>query len=260
MDLRLEGKRALIVGGSRGIGRAAALQLAREGAAVAIGARGTDVEEVATRLAAESGGRVVGVRLNSRDDDSVRAGVAAAVTALGGVDVLVCTAADPWTSAKNRGALETDAAFLLGEVDVKVAGYLRIAQAVLPGMRERRSGRIILISGLGARTSGTIAQTVRNVGVSALAKNLADEFGPEGIGTVVVHPGATRTEAWATRAAAGGPSIEDAEAAASRNSLRRPIDASEVADVITFLASPRSESINGDAVAVGGGMPGFISY
>jgi NAD(P)-dependent dehydrogenase (short-subunit alcohol dehydrogenase family) len=260
MDLRLEGKRALIVGGSRGIGRASALQLAREGAAVAIAARGADVEQAAAGLAEESGGRVVGVRLDSRDDGSVRAGVAAAVEALGGVDILVCTAAEPWTSDKNRGALQTDSAFLLGEVNTKVAGYLRVAQAVLPGMQERRSGRIILVSGLAARTSGSIAQTLRNVGVSALAKNLADEFGPDGIGAVVVHPGATRTEAWAARAAAGGPSIEAAEAAASRNALRRPIDASEVADVITFLASPRSEAITGDAVAVGGGMPGFVSY
>jgi NAD(P)-dependent dehydrogenase (short-subunit alcohol dehydrogenase family) len=260
MDLRLEGKRALVVGGSRGIGRAVALQLVREGVAVAIASRGADVEQAAAALAAEGNGRVVGVRLNTRDDASVRAGAAAAIAALGGVDILVCTAADPWTSDKNRGAEQTDAAFLLGEVDVKVAGYLRVAQAVLPGMRERRWGRIILISGLGARTSGTIAQTVRNVGVSALAKNLADEFGPEGIGAVVVHPGATRTEAWAARAAGGGPSVEEAEAAASRNSLRRPIDASEVADVITFLASPRSESITGDAVAVGGGLPGFVSY
>lgn len=260
MDLRLQDKRALVVGGSRGIGRAAALQLAREGASVAIAARSADVEEVAARLEQESRGRVVGVRLDTRDDASVRAGVAAAAVALGGIDVLVCTAADPWTSDKNRGALGTRDSFLLGEVDVKVAGYLRAAQAVLPGMRERRWGRIVLVSGLGARTAGSIAQTVRNVGVAALAKNLADEFGADGIGAVVVHPGATRTEAWATRAAAGGQPMAAAEAGASRNSLRRPIDAAEVADVITFLASPRAMSITGDAVAVGGGMPGFVSY
>jgi NAD(P)-dependent dehydrogenase (short-subunit alcohol dehydrogenase family) len=260
MDLGLEDKRALVVGGSRGIGRAAALQLAREGASVAIAARGAEVEEVAADLAGGSGGRVIGIRMDTRDDASVRAGVARAVEELGGVDVLVCTAAEPWTSAKHRGGLETDAAFLLGEVDVKVAGYLRVAQAVLPGMRERRWGRIVLISGLAARTTGSIAQTLRNVGVAALAKNLADEFGPDGVGVVVVHPGATRTEAWAARAAAGGPSVEESEAAASRNSLRRPVDASEVADVITFLASPRGASITGDAVAVGGGAPGFVSY
>jgi NAD(P)-dependent dehydrogenase (short-subunit alcohol dehydrogenase family) len=260
MDLRLGDKRVLIVGGSRGIGRATALQLAREGAAVAIAARGAEVEQVAEALAEETGGRVIGVRLDSRDEASVRAGVGAVIEAFGGVDVLICTAADPWTSDKNRGALETDPAFLLGEVDTKVAGYLRVAQAVLPGMRERRNGRILLVSGFGARLANTIAQTVRNIGVSALAKNLADEFGPEGISAVVVHPGATRTEAWEARAAAGGPSVEQAEADASRNSLRRPIDASEVADVLTFLASPRSESITGDAVAAGGGLPGFVSY
>jgi NAD(P)-dependent dehydrogenase (short-subunit alcohol dehydrogenase family) len=260
MDLRLQGKHALIVGGSRGIGRATALQLAREGAVVTVAARSAGVEDVATALAKESGGRVVGVGLDTWDDASVRSGVAAAADGLGDIDVLVCTAADPWTSDKHRGALETDADFLHGEVDTKIVGYLRAVQAVLPGMRQRRSGRIILVSGLAARTAGSIAQTVRNVGVAALAKNLADEFGPEGIGVVVVHPGATRTEAWAARAAAGAPSVEAAEAAASHNSLHRPIDSGEVADVITFLASPRSGSITGDAVAVGGGMPGFVSY
>ena len=89
MDLRLTGKRALIVGGSRGIGRATALQLAREGVAVAIAARSGDVEEVAARLAEESGGRIVGVRLDTKDDGSVRAGVAAGVIGIGVVLILV---------------------------------------------------------------------------------------------------------------------------------------------------------------------------
>lgn len=142
-------------------------------------------------------------------------------------------------------------------MDTKVVGYLRTAQAVLPGMRTIGRGRIVNVSGLAARLSGTITQTVRNVGVSALTKNLADEFGPDGITAVVVHPGATRTEAWEAGDDAGR---ERRERAASGNSRRRVVDAGEVADVIAFLASRRSDAITGDAIAVGGGQPGFVSY
>lgn len=256
MDLRLTGTRALVVGGRSGIGRAAALQLAREGALVAIAARSAAVHEAARALSEESGGTVSGVVLDTTDGAAVRAGVEAAVDALGGpIEVLVNTAATPWSADRNRGALDTDPAFLLGEVDTKVAGYLRTAQAVIPGMRTVGRGRIVNVSGLGARLSGTITQTVRNIGVSALTKNLADEFGPDGITAVVVHPGATRTERWdddADRA--------ERERAGAGNSRRRTVDAGEVADVIAFLASPRSDAITGDAIGVGGGQPGFISY
>ncbi len=258
MDLQLEGRRALIVGGRSGIGRAVAAGLAREGAVVAIAARSEAVHGAAERIGAETGGTVVGVVLDSTDADSTAAGVAAAEETLGGpIQILVNTAAAPWSPEKNRGALETEPAFLLGEVDTKTVGYLRTAQAVIPGMRERGWGRIINISGLGARMSSTIAQTVRNIGVSALTKNLADEFGADGITAVVVHPGTTRTEAWdgldeATR--------HEREEGAMRNTVHRVIDADEVADVIVFLASPRSGAITGDAIAAGGGQPGFVSY
>lgn len=258
MDLGLTGTRALVVGGRSGIGRAAAAQLAREGALVAIAARSDSVVDAAAALAAETGGTVVGVVLDSTDEESVRAGVAAAAEALGGgIGVLVNTAADAWTADKNRGALETTPEFLLGQIDTKTVGYLRTAQAVIPGMRQRGWGRIINISGLGTRLSSTITQTVRNVGVSALTKNLADEFGPDGITAVVVHPGATRTEAWDRQ---DPDTRRRTEEGAARNSVHRPIDATEVADVIAFLASPRSGAITGDAIPAGGGQPTFVSY
>lgn len=94
--------------------------------------------------------------------------------------------------------------------------------------------------------------------------NLADELGPKGVNVTVVHPGLTRTERLTDRltmqAEESGSTVTELEAGLTRNSVRRVIDAREVADVVTFLASPRSIAITGDAIAVGGGVPGPVYY
>jgi NAD(P)-dependent dehydrogenase (short-subunit alcohol dehydrogenase family) len=264
MDLHLAGKRAIISGGSRGIGYAIAQALAAEGVDIVLSARGEEVVDAAARLAAASGQRVFGIRADSGDDESVLAMVATAVDRLGGVDILVNTAATPWSADKNVAAIETGDELMRGEFEVKVLGYLRTARAVAPYMIGQGWGRIINISGLGARNAGSVAQTVRNVSVSAITKNLADELGPKGINVTVVHPGTTRTPALTERLAAQaheqGTSIEQLEAGMTHNTVNRMIDASNVADVVAFLASPRSIAITGDAIAAGGGVPGPIYY
>jgi NAD(P)-dependent dehydrogenase (short-subunit alcohol dehydrogenase family) len=151
------------------------------------------------------------------------------------------------------------------DVNVKVMGYLRCAQAVAPLMVQQGWGRIINISGLGARTTGSIVGSMRNVAVAALTKNLADQLGPHGINVTVVHPGLTRTEKTpsvvARRATVSGLHPDEVERQmGATNTLGRIIDADEVAWVVTFLASPRSVAINGDAIACGGGSPGAIYY
>jgi NAD(P)-dependent dehydrogenase (short-subunit alcohol dehydrogenase family) len=98
-----------------------------------------------------------------------------------------------------------------------------------------------------------------------MTKNLADELGPLGINVTVVHPGLTRTEKTpavvAARAAASGISPAEVEAQlAQANSSRRLITAEEIAYIVTFLASPRSIAINGDAIAAGGGVGRAIHY
>ena len=266
MDLQLTGTRAFVTGGSRGIGKAVARVLAEEGCDVAIAARDPDrLRATAAEIASATGRRIEPVVVDTRDDESVRAAIAAATAALGGIDILVNNAAQPSGQATPPRLAELTSAALFEDVDTKVMGYLRCAQAVAPQMIERRWGRIVNISGLGARTTGNLIGSVRNVGVSALTKNLADELGPHGISVTVVHPGLTRTEATpgvvAWRASSGGldPAVVE-ERMARSNSLRRLIDASEVADVVAFLASPRGGSINGDAVVCGGGQPGVIHY
>ena len=258
MDLELSGRRAVVTGGSRGIGKAIARALAAEGCDVGLVARHeVALEATAAELAGESGRRVVALRADTGVDAEVEAMAARARAALGSVDILVNAAATPNTGAPLRDA------DLEREINVKVRGYLRCARAFAPGMAERGWGRIINISGLAARQAGTVVGSVRNVAVAAMTKNLADELGASGINVTVVHPGMTRTErtpqTLTAMADARGVSVGEAEAALTAPVvIGRLVTAEEVAAVVTFLASPLSVAITGDAIAAGGGVRGPI--
>lgn len=266
MDLQLTGKRALVTGGTRGIGKAIAAALAAEGCDVAVAGRdAAALAATAAELAAGSGRAVVPIVVDTGDDASVEAMVTSCVAQLGGLDILVNNAAKALGQAAPPRLADITSELFWDDVNVKVMGYLRCAREVAPHMTAQGWGRIVNVSGLAARNAGSIVGSVRNVSVAALTKVLADELGPSGINVTVVHPGATRTEtttgAMAARAATLGITVEELEAQwEERTSLRRIITAEEVADVVTFLASPRSVAITGDTIACAGGMPGAIYY
>jgi NAD(P)-dependent dehydrogenase (short-subunit alcohol dehydrogenase family) len=255
-----------VTGGSRGIGLAVGRALALEGVHVALLARGeAEVQAAAEVAAAETGGLLIGVAADTGDDRAVRCAVQEITQALGGIDIAVNAAARPASAGVVTSAVLTSDDLVRQELEIKVLGYLRVIRAVAPGMAERGWGRIINVSGLNARQSGSLVGSVRNVAVAAMTKNLADELGPQGINVTLVHPGLTRTESTAAliraRALQTGLSRESTEAALSADiSIGRMVHAEEVADVVTFLASPRSVAINGDAIAVGGGKVGPIYY
>jgi len=122
---------------------------------------------------------VVGVSADTGNDDSVRSAVTEAVRLLGGsIDILVNAAAETAGFAAPPQLADITGEFFHAEMNVKVMGYLRCAQAVAPQMIERGWGRIVNISGLAARSTGSIIGSVRNVSVAAPTKNLADEPGP----------------------------------------------------------------------------------
>jgi NAD(P)-dependent dehydrogenase (short-subunit alcohol dehydrogenase family) len=185
---------------------------------------------------------------------------------LGGpIEILVNAAAEPAGFAGPPKLGEITGAFFHAEMDTKVMGYIRCAREVAPGMQAQGWGRIVNISGLASRQTGNAVGSMRNIAVAALTKNLADELGPHGINVTVVHPGLTRTERTAplvaSRAAAQGVSPQTVEAQmAAGNSINHLVDASEVANVVAFLCSPKSCAINGDAIAVGGGARNAIHY
>src|ERR1700749_999954 len=249
MDLELTGKRAVVTGGNRGIGLAVARALAAEGCDVALVARDKEALGAARESLAAASGRTV----------------PAAVTAeLGGADILVNAAARANTGAV-VGIDGFDAAEFGEQVNVKVLGYLRCIRAFVPHMRAAGWGRIINVSGLAARSSGAITGTVRNVAVAAMTKNLADELGKDGINVTVVHPGVTVTEKTPANLAerAGRTGVTTAEVErrlGAGTSIGRLVTAGEGANVVTFLASPRSVAVNGDAIAVGGGAVGPVYY
>jgi NAD(P)-dependent dehydrogenase (short-subunit alcohol dehydrogenase family) len=264
MDLELNGKRAIITGGSRGIGLAVARVLVAEGTSVAIAARDREtLDKASAELRDGASGRVVGVEVDTRNDDSVANMVAETVQELGGVDILVNAAAKPDAVATNLASLTNE--MFWQAIDTKVLGYLRCIRSVAPHMCSQRWGRIVNISGLAARSSGSLNGAMRNVAVAAMTKSLADELGRDGVNITVVHPGVTRTSALdvtlAERAERDGVEVADVERqVAGATTIGRIVDAEEVAWVVGFLASPKSVSITGDAIAVGGGQVGPIFY
>lgn len=266
LDLELKGKKALVTGGSRGIGKAIAWELAREGCNVAICARNMSaLEATANEITADTGRQVVPIEADTGDTESVRTMVSLANFDPPGIDILVNNAARPLGRSPVPGIEGVSDEMFNDDVNVKVLGYLRCAREVAPIMKSRGWGRIINISGLASRSSGNAVGSIRNISVAALTKNLADELGPYGVNVTVIHPGATRTEATAgmieARVKSEGLSVDEVEAdMRSGNSVRRLIDAREIAYVAAFLASPKSIAINGDAVAAGGGVGNAIHY
>lgn len=265
MDLGLDGKRAIVTGGSRGIGLATARRLGVEGVRCVIGARGEDaLRAAADSVATETGAEVVPIALDVRDAASVARFVDRAAEALGGVDILVNGA------ARVSGNVPEDLEHVTEETIVadfaeKVLGYLRTARAVTPLMRRGGWGRIVNVSGLTARTAGSISAGIRNAAVVHLTRTLSVELGRDGITVNAIYPALTLTEGTrerlAARAGREGTTTDELLAKLAANSaIGRLVTAEEVADVIAFLVSERSVAITGEAIAVSGGAGTSVYY
>jgi NAD(P)-dependent dehydrogenase (short-subunit alcohol dehydrogenase family) len=266
LDLELGGKRALITGGSRGIGKTIARTLLAEGASVTITARDENsLRSVAKELDMNAKARIYWTTFDAQDDRSVEAMVARASEQLGGLDIVVNAAATPASVIGPTGAGQVDAAALLVDLDVKVLGYLRVARAAAPFMIANGWGRIINIGGLAVRSTGNYAGSIRNAAVVALTKCLADEFAEFGVSVTAVHPGATRTDRTpariAAKAASDGLTTKEAERLLYGHSLLgRIVEVEELAALVAFLASPLSAAINGESLFAGGGARRTIYY
>jgi NAD(P)-dependent dehydrogenase (short-subunit alcohol dehydrogenase family) len=266
LDLELRDKVAIVTGGNRGIGKAVAWELAKEGVDVALIARDrTALEAAAAEIARATNRRLKGYMADTGDDAAVKAAVAQAFSDFGRVDILVNCAAAVGGQGKPPTLAEITNEAFFADMNVKVMGYLRMIREVSPHTAARGGGRIINISGLAALSTGSTIGSIRNVGVAALTKNLADELAPSSISVVCVHPGRTRTEKTAEfverQAKAQGLAPDEVERRlATANLVGRVITADEIAYLVAFLASPKSIAINGDSIAAGGGSPGPIHY
>lgn len=257
MDLGITGKVAVVTGGSRGVGRAIAASLLREGARVMITARDPErLEGTRAALARETGGDVRAAAADLRHDAEARALIEATLNAFGGLDILVNNAAT---------VMPADFATLTEDrwsevFEQKLNGYVRCLRHAIPAMKNRGWGRIINLSGLAARetNSQTIPVGVNNVAVLNLTKSLAFALARDNILVNAVVPYIIDTdiqdETMRRFAALTGRREADirkervSELAVGR--MGRP---EEVADVVTFLASARSSFVTGAAWHVDGG-------
>ncbi|HEY2996245.1 MAG TPA: SDR family NAD(P)-dependent oxidoreductase [Methylomirabilota bacterium] len=272
MDLGLRGKRAIVTGGSLGIGKAIARELAREGVDVAIVARTKDrLEAAAKELSAETGARVIPLAADVTSRAQVDAMVAQAATQLGGLHILVNSGSAPGGSATATGPIESVVdEDLLEDFNVKYVGALRCTRAAIPYMKEQRWGRIINISGTNARTAGNLSGGARNTSLVHLSKTVALQVGKHGITVNCVHPGITRTERTprllAARAKELGITPEEVERqdyvpdSPRGNSICRMVDATEVAYVTVFLASDKAWAISGELIVANGGAGRAVYY
>ena len=259
MDLELEGKTALVTGASRGIGRAIARQLALEGVDVAICARTeAPLQTAAAELGQETGRRVLPVVADTSDGESIQLMARTVLAAFGHVDILVINAARAG-GAFSQALADVPIEEMRIDFETKVLGYLLCARALAPGMKERGWGRIINIDGGAARGGTGITTSVRNIAVVALSHALARQLGPHGINVNLVHPGTTRTELLRGRleadAKAHGITLEEEEKrVTAQSTTRRIVEPSEIADLVAFLASPRSLAVVGETIAASGSV------
>ena len=270
MELGLHGKRAIVTGGSKGIGKAIARELAREGVDVVIVARSPESLAAAAReLAAETGRRVIALPADVTKREQVDRMVTDAAQRLGGLHILVNSGSPPGGTA--TGPIETIVdKELLDDFDVKYMGALRCARAAIPYLKEQGWGRIINISGTNARNAGNLSGGARNTSLVHFTKTLAVQLGRFGITVNCIHPGVTRTERTpsllAARAAELGitpAEVEQRDFAPDSprgNAIGRMVDAAEIAYLTVFLASDKAWAISGELVVATGGAGRAVYY
>ncbi len=272
MDFGLAGKKAFVGGGSRGIGKAIALELAREGCDVVIASRTMSaLEESAQEIAAATGRSIIPLVMDATQRSQVDRVMAEAAERLGGLHILVNSASLPGGSPNAIGPIDTvDDDALLSDFDVKYVGALRCSRAAIPFLKEQGWGRIVNISGGNGRTAGNLSGGARNVSMVHLTKTLSNQVGRFGITVNCIHPGTTRTERTPgmleARAAQLGVTAEEIEAqdfapdSPRGNAICRMVDASEIGYLTCYLASDKAWAVTGEVIAAGGGTGTAVYY
>jgi len=257
MDLQLRDRCAIVCAASKGLGRATALALAREGASVAICARTlAAIEEAATEIRTATGSTVVPIVADVSRPDDVERLVDEAARALGAIDILVTNTGGP----KSGPFLSFSDADWFEAIDSILMSVVRLSRAVVPHMRKRGGGRIINITSISAKqpVEGLVLSNALRAGVTGLSRTIANELAADNILVNCVAPGYTMTdrvielsEAAATREGVSPDVVRKRTEAAIP--LKRLATTEEFAAVITFLASAPASYVTGTTLAVDGG-------
>ncbi|MBI4219266.1 MAG: SDR family oxidoreductase [Chloroflexi bacterium] len=264
MDLGLKGRVAIVTGGSEGIGKAAALSMAREGAKVAIIARRKDVlERAANEIRNATKAEVVPLSCDVRDESQVKGAVKAVHDRWGRIDILINNAGT--SSAAKFESVSDD--ILTEDLKLKVYGAFYFSRAVLPHMKQARWGRIVNITtpgGKGAATGGSLPTSLSRAAGIAMTKAMSKDYAADNILVNTVCIGLIKSGQHERRFERQKQSDPNLTLEAFYSNLGKGVpvgrvgEAIEAGDLICFLASERASYISGTAINIDGGAAPII--
>jgi NAD(P)-dependent dehydrogenase (short-subunit alcohol dehydrogenase family) len=257
MELGLKGKVAIITGGTEGIGKAAALKFAQEGAKVAISARRKDVLEKAAAEIGKTGAEVLAVAADMSKSADIERFMRAVVERFGRIDILVNNAG---TSARGK-FLEVDDATWSSDLELKVFGAIRCTRLAVPHMKKQGGGRIINITISSAKQPGaeSMPTSVSRAAGLAITKALSKEFAADNILVNTVCIGKIKSGQHERRYTRDGISAEEYYAKMARDiPMKRVGEAAEAANAIVFFASDAASYITGSSLNLDGGISGVL--
>jgi 2-hydroxycyclohexanecarboxyl-CoA dehydrogenase len=242
----------LVTGGGRGIGRAVAEGLAADGFAVVIADLRLEESEETAAAIAEAGGQAIAIEANVANSESVEAAVKAAEARFGHIDVLVNNAG--WDDLKPF--LETDEAFWDRIIDINFKGPLRFTRLLLPGMVERKWGRVINIGSDAGRVGSSLEAVYSGAkgGIIAFTKTIAREVARSGVTCNVVCPGPTDTPFMQETMAAQANADAVLSAMVKSVPMRRLAAPEEIASAVRFFATDEAGYVTGQTLSVSGGL------
>ncbi|MFQ5981186.1 MAG: SDR family oxidoreductase [Candidatus Heimdallarchaeota archaeon] len=256
MDLDLNGKVALVAASSKGLGKAIAKGLAKEGADVVICARDAETLTRTQQEIEQTGREVLAVPADLTDYSQVQDLVLKAITAFGKIDILVTNCGGPPSGSFLDFSIED----WRKAIDLNLMSTIYLCREVLPHLRSQGQGRIIMITSVAVKQpiDGLILSNTVRAGVTGLAKSLANEFGQENILVNSVLPGYTYTdrveELAKTLADKQGVQSEEIVQGWARQIVTgRLATPDEIANVVLFLASEKASYLTGVALQVDGG-------
>lgn len=257
MDLQLRNSKVVLCGATGLLGKTIALELAREGATIALLGRNTDaLATLKTDVEANGSPSAITIECQLDSETSTDQAIGSAIEALGGIDVFIFAAG----AAQGGIFWEMDDVAWKSNLEIKLFGAIRALRAIAPAMIKRKAGRIVMVVGNSAKfpEPRMLPGAAANAALLAIVRGLAEELGPHGVSINAVNPGPVRSPRWdrLMQAAASREGIDVNQAETrflEKTALRRLGSAEEVATHVVYLASPRAAHLTGTSITIDGG-------